>query len=164
MKHLIYPVPEIGTKQHGFAGLGTHLTLDLGGNIKFGPDVEWIEPNAQQDSSMVSDEEAVDFWVNHLVASSENLPSMFASVRRYLPGISLDGLQPDYVGIRPKRGPPGDGFQDFVFIAERSGKYMGGSIPSDEGGIMVNLLGIESPGLTSSLAIAEMVESELLPK
>jgi L-2-hydroxyglutarate oxidase LhgO len=168
VKHLIYPVPETGTKQHGFSGLGTHLTLDLGGNIKFGPDIEWIEPNirysAIQDSAMVSSEEAVDFWMSHLVASADRLPSMFTSVQQYLPGISSEGFQPDYVGIRPKLGPPGSGFQDFVFMKERSGEYMGGSISSDKGGVMLNLLGIESPGLTSSLAIAELVESELLPK
>lgn len=76
----------------------------------------------------------------------------------------MEGLQPDYVGIRPKLGPPGSGFHDFTFIMEKSGKYARGSIPSDEGGIMLSLLGIESPGLTGSLAIAEMIESELLPK
>ena len=168
VKHLIYPVPETGTTQHGFAGLGTHLTIDLGGNIKFGPDIEWIEPNmgrgTDHGASTVSDEEAVDFWTTHLVASSTQIPSMFTSIQQYLPGISMEGLQPDYVGIRPKLGPPGSGFHDFTFIMEKSGKYARGSIPSDEGGIMLSLLGIESPGLTGSLAIAEMIESELLPK
>ncbi|CAG7853799.1 SubName: Full=Uncharacterized protein {ECO:0000313/EMBL:CCA67777.1} [Serendipita indica DSM 11827] len=81
VKHLIYPVPNIGVNKHGFAGLGTHLTLDLGGNIKFGPDIEWIEP-----PKSTSDEEAIDFWIDHLVASDDT-SSMFQSVRSYLPGI-----------------------------------------------------------------------------
>ena len=155
VRHLIYPVPDTGVNKHGFAGLGTHLTLDLGGNIKFGPDIEWIEP-----PQSTSDEEAVDFWMDHLVASNK-ISSMFHSVRSYLPGIEKERLHPDYVGIRPKLAPPGTGFQDFVFRRDHSGAFMSGKIGKNEGAMMVSLLGIESPGLTSSLAIARMIEQEL---
>lgn len=161
VKHLIYPVPETGPSRHGFVGLGTHLTLDLGGNIKFGPDIEWIEPPGSEDEETVSDDAAIDYWTAHLGASDKNIPGMYQSIQRYLPGISKDGLNPDYVGIRPKLGPPGSGFQDFVFLKEYSGEYIGGKMKQNEGGEMLTLLGIESPGLTSSLAIGEMVEREL---
>ncbi|PVF98593.1 FAD dependent oxidoreductase [Serendipita vermifera] len=161
VKHLIYPVPETGPKRHGFAGLGTHLTLDLGGNVKFGPDIEWIEPplpsGADTTTASVTNEEAIDFWKEYLVASSKQIPSMYQSVRQYLPGIQQEGLQPDYVGIRPKLGPPNSGFQDFVIRKDFSGKYIGGKMTEKDGGIMITLLGIESPGLTSSLALAEHV-------
>lgn len=165
IKHLLYPVPETGPTRHGFASLGTHLTLDLGGNIKFGPDIEWIEPTisgALTGSSTVSDEETVDFWKAHLNPSSKQIPSMYESIRQYLPDINEDGLKPDYVGIRPKLGPPGTGFQDFVFQKDFSGKYKGSGMRDDEGGVMLTLLGIESPGLTSSLAIAELVEGTMV--
>jgi 2-hydroxyglutarate dehydrogenase len=158
VKHLIYPVPETGPTRHGFAGLGTHLTLDLGGNIKFGPDIEWIEPEMSG-----AEEEAIDFWEAHLNPSSEQLSSMYASIRQYLPNINEGSLKPDYVGIRPKLGPPGAGFQDFVFQKDFSGRYKRGSMGAEDGGVMLTLLGIESPGLTSSLAIGEYVEGELIP-
>jgi 2-hydroxyglutarate dehydrogenase len=155
IKHLIYPVAEMGSE---FASLGTHLTMDLAGNIKFGPDIEWIEPKTSG-----TDEEAIDFWQAHLDPSSKQLSSMYAAIRQYLPNINKDNLKPDYVGIRPKLGPPGTGFQDFVFRKDFSGRYKGGSMGAEDGGVMLTLLGIESPGLTSSLAIAEYVEGELIP-
>jgi 2-hydroxyglutarate dehydrogenase len=165
VKHLIYPVPETGAKRHGFAGLGTHLTLDLGGNIKFGPDIEWIEPPSPEGSdaniTSVTTEGVIDFWKEHLVASSKQIPSMYQSVRQYLPGIQEEGLQPDYVGIRPKLGPPNSGFQDFVIKKDFSGKYIGGEMTERDGGLMITLLGIESPGLTSSLALAEQIDHML---
>jgi len=125
---LIYPAPTPG---HG--GLGTHLTLDLGGRIRFGPDVEWVEdPN--------------DYTV-----SDARLPEALDEIETYLPSIDRDAISIDYAGIRPKLGKmgavvSGKGFQDF-YIQKEDGF---------EG--FVNLLGIESPGLTSSLAIAEEVE------
>jgi 2-hydroxyglutarate dehydrogenase len=126
--HLIYPAPEPG---HG--GLGTHLTLDLAGRIRFGPDVEWVDSPS-------------DLSVN-----TARLPVALREIKKYLPDVKEDAVAPDYAGIRPKLGPSsavasGKGFADFVIRKEEG--YHG----------FVNLLGIESPGLTSSLAIALMVD------
>lgn len=131
ISRLIYPAPEPGT-----AGLGTHLTLDLAGRVRFGPDVEWVD---SPDS---------------LSVSTGRLEAAVEDIRAYLPGIDPEALQPDYVGIRPKlvgRGAvaEGKGFRDFVVKKE----------DGFEG--WVNLLGIESPGLTSSLAIGDEVEKML---
>jgi L-2-hydroxyglutarate oxidase LhgO len=118
---LVYPVPEPG-------GLGVHLTLDLGGQARFGPDVEWIDaPNFDVDP-----------------ARGE---TFYAAVRAYWPGLRYGALMPAYAGIRPKLAGPGAPASDFVIEG-----------PAEHGtrGI-INLLGIESPGLTSSLAIAEHV-------
>ncbi|KAK9473332.1 putative FAD-dependent oxidoreductase [Dipodascopsis tothii] len=119
---LVYPCPA------GHAGLGTHLTLDLAGRLRFGPNVEWTSS------------------ADDVAASGSQLDDVFAEVSRYLPGVDRAALAPDYAGVRPKLAGPGSGFQDFVIRAE----------PDLPG--VVNLLGIESPGLTSSLAIAEHVE------
>jgi len=176
--------------------LGTHLTLDLNGNIKFGPDLQWISPertlsrSASQSSpehspapahrkdqkdenteSFSYDEADVDFWKTHLRADDSQLDAMYHAVSSYLPGIDAGKFRPDYVGIRPKLVPPWGGFQDFVFRVDQSSAFTksGGSdrsVSSSPGrrGSMVTLLGIESPGLTASLAIAEkvvlMLESE----
>jgi 2-hydroxyglutarate dehydrogenase len=127
---LVYPAPVPG---HG--GLGTHLTLDMGGRIRFGPDVEWTDSPTDYAPNTKSMKQAMD------------------DIQTYLPGVDRDAIQPDYVGIRPKLGKlaatSGKDFQDF-YIKKEDGF---------EG--FVNLLAIESPGLTSSLAIAEEVE-ELL--
>ena len=128
---LLYPSMPPG---HG--GLGTHLTIDLMGRVRFGPDVQWVDDP------------------NDLNVSVEQLPSAVEEIRRYLPGVDRDALAPDYAGIRPKLARQGavgagKGFVDFVVRKEEA----------FEG--LVTLLGIESPGLTSSLAIGEMVE-ELL--
>lgn len=132
-RHLIYPAPE-----PGLGGLGTHLTLDIAGRIRFGPDVEWVD-------------DPLDLAVN-----SSRLPQAIEQIKRFLPDVRVEGIQPDYAGIRPKLGRmsavgSGRGFQDFV-IRDMSGEGWRG---------WVNLLGIESPGLTSSLAIAELVEALL---
>ena len=124
---LIYPAPEPG---HG--GLGTHLTLDMAGRIKFGPDVEWVDS------------------ADDLAVNSSRLPQTIEEVKKYLPSIDEGGLTPDYAGIRPKLGKQGavmqgKGFVDFVIQKEEG--YSG----------WINLLNIESPGLTSSLAIADKV-------
>jgi 2-hydroxyglutarate dehydrogenase len=131
VSRLIYPAPEPG---HG--GLGTHLTLDLAGRIRFGPDVEWVDSP------------------DDLAVTSARLPEAVREIRKYLPDIDESSLEPDYAGIRPKllkagAVAQGKGFQDFVIRKE----------PGYEG--WISLLGIESPGLTSSLAIAERV-SKLL--
>ncbi|KAL1906382.1 hypothetical protein Sste5344_007858 [Sporothrix stenoceras] len=120
---LVYPAPE-----PGLAGLGTHLTLDLAGRIRFGPDVEWVT-------------DPTDLAVN-----ADQLPQAIEAIKTYLPGVDPTALQPDYAGMRPKLVKAGQGAADFVVRNE----------PGYQG--WVNLLGIESPGLTSSLAIGEMVE------
>lgn len=132
---LIYPAPE-----PGLAGLGTHLTLDMQGRIRFGPDVEWVDSP------------------HDLAVNAARLPDAVREIKKFLPGIDEERLAPDYAGIRAKLGKGGSvagvgaakgGMQDFVIRRE----------DGFEG--FVNLLGIESPGLTSSLAIAKMVEGLL---
>ena len=128
---LIYPAPVPG---HG--GLGTHLTLDMAGRIRFGPDVEWVD-------------EPSDLSVN-----SKNLEAAIDDIQSYLPTVDREAIGLDYAGVRPKLGKlgavsSGKGFQDF-YIRKEEG-FSG----------FVNLLGIESPGLTSCLAIAEEVEGIL---
>ncbi|AEO66779.1 uncharacterized protein THITE_132641 [Thermothielavioides terrestris NRRL 8126] len=128
---LVYPAPEPG---HG--GLGTHLTLDMAGRIRFGPDVEWVDSP------------------DDLAVNESRLAQTVQEVKKYLPGLDETQLRPDYAGIRPKLGKQGavahgKGFVDFVIQKEAG--YHG----------WVNLLNIESPGLTSCLAIAEMVENLL---
>jgi len=119
--HLIYPAPEA-------AGLGVHLTLDLGGQAKFGPDVEWVEE------------------ISYDVDPARCL-GFYAAVRRYWPELPEDSLRPAYSGIRPKIQAPGEPARDFMIQG-----------PADHGVKgLVNLYGIESPGLTSSLAIADAV-------
>jgi L-2-hydroxyglutarate oxidase LhgO len=119
--HLIYPVPEPG-------GLGVHLTLDLGGQAKFGPDVEWIE--------------TIDYNVD--AARGERF---YKAIRRYWPGLPDGSLQPGYAGIRPKIVPPSIAAQDFMVQTPREHGVPG----------LINLFGIESPGLTSALALAAHV-------
>jgi L-2-hydroxyglutarate oxidase LhgO len=122
---LVYPV-------HGAAGLGVHVTLDLAGRVRFGPDAHYVD--------------ALDYAIDPGKAVE------FAEAAgRYLPGLRAEWLTPDQAGIRPKLQAPGAPFRDFV-IAEESARGLPG---------LVNLVGIESPGLTASLAIAERV-SELL--
>lgn len=124
-RHLVYPVPVPG-------GLGTHLTLDMGGMARFGPDVEWID--------------AIDYSVDP--ARGEQF---LAAARLIWPGIDPEKLQPGYAGIRPKIGGPDAPVADFrIDGPERHG------LPG-----LVNLFGIESPGLTASLAIAEVVAARL---
>jgi len=109
--HFIYPVPDVGTKTLGFAGLGTHLTLDLSGSIYSGPDIERIAPLGE--GEFTEDEGAVDFWASHLIPSEAQIPFLYEDVRSYPPNVALEGLRPDYCGIRPKLASPGHGFQDF---------------------------------------------------
>ncbi|CAE6448498.1 unnamed protein product [Rhizoctonia solani] len=154
---LIYPVPEQGAS-HGHASLGTHLTLDMEGNVRFGPDAEWLQP--PEDTSLEG-QEMHDFWKRHLVPSNDRLDQMYKAVLTYLPDIRRDGLASDYVGIRPKLVGPGHGFQDFVVRQDWSTDFYR-TQASNGSGRMISLMGIESPGLTSSLAIAEMVAEELI--
>ena len=124
-KHLIYPVPVQG-------GLGVHLTLDLQGQAKFGPDVEWVD--------------ALDYRVD-----PRRGDAFYAQVRRYWPGLPDHALVPDYAGIRPKLYGPGQPARDFHIDA-----------PADHGlPGLVQLFGIESPGITASLALADEVASQV---
>ena len=124
--HLIYPIPQD-------AGLGVHLTLDLAGQARFGPDVEWIDPATPDD---------IDYRVDAARAAAFE-----ADIRTYWPGLPQGALQPAYSGVRPKLQGPGEPAHDFVLQG-----------PAEHGvpGLM-NLFGIESPGLTASLAVADEV-------
>lgn len=124
--HLVYPVPEPG-------GLGVHVTLDMGGRARFGPNVEWL----------VSDDPAeIDYTV------SPGIAAQFAPViARYWPGVREEMLTPDYSGVRPKLSGRGQANADFRIDGPATHGLPG----------LVNLFGIESPGLTASLAIAEHV-------
>jgi len=124
-RRLVYPVPEPG-------GLGVHVTLDLAGQARFGPDVEWVE----RISYDVDPRRAARFY---------------AAIRRYWPGLPDDSLSPGYAGIRPKTSGPGEPASDFEIQGPRRHGVAG----------LVNLFGIESPGLTASLALARRVLSEL---
>jgi L-2-hydroxyglutarate oxidase LhgO len=118
---LIYPVPEA-------AGLGVHLTLDLGRQARFGPDVEWIDH--------------IDYSVD-----PKRADSFYSAIRRYWPALADHALAPAYSGIRPKLGAPTEPAADFVIQGPREHGVPG----------LVNLFGIESPGLTASLAIGARV-------
>jgi L-2-hydroxyglutarate oxidase LhgO len=118
---LIYPVPVAG-------GLGVHLTIDLGGQARFGPDVEWVDE--------------LDFTVD-----PKRADVFYAAVRKYWPALPDGALQPGYAGIRPKIVPPRVAKQDF-YIQDATSHGVPG---------LINLFGIESPGLTAALAIAEEV-------
>lgn len=120
--HLIYPVPEA-------AGLGVHLTLDLGGQAKFGPDVQWVE-------------RADDLQVDPARGDA-----FYGEVRKYWPGLQDGALAPGYAGMRPKIHGPDEPAADFLIL---------GPVQLGVPGV-VHLLGIESPGLTSALAIAQEV-------
>ncbi len=120
---LVYPVAEAG-------GLGVHVTIDMAGQVKFGPDVEWVDE--------------VDYRFD------DSRREVFAAaIERYFPGLERQRLVPDYVGVRPKISPPGAAAADFRIDTEEDHGVPG----------LINLLGIESPGLTASLAIAETVRA-----
>ena len=124
--HLIYPVPQE-------AGLGVHLTLDLAGQARFGPDVEWLD---------VASPDAISYHVDPARAEAFG-----ADIRRYWPALPDGALQPAYSGVRPKLNGPGKPAKDFVLQGPAEHGIAG----------LVNLFGIESPGLTASLAIADEV-------
>lgn len=124
--HLIYPVPEA-------AGLGVHLTLDLGGQAKFGPDVEWVTS------------------ADDLVVNPARGEAFYAEVRKYWPHLQDGALIAGYAGMRPKISAPYEPAADFMI-----------QDPKDHGVAgLVNLFGIESPGLTSSMAIGALVAGML---
>jgi L-2-hydroxyglutarate oxidase LhgO len=120
-RRLVYPVPVPG-------GLGVHVTLDMGGQARFGPDVSWLD---DVDYSFDVDREK----------------AFYAAIRHYFPGLADDTLSPGYTGVRPKLSPAGAPAADFVVQGPAEHGVAG----------LVNLYGIESPGLTAALALAEMV-------
>jgi L-2-hydroxyglutarate oxidase LhgO len=128
-RHLIYPVPES-------AGLGVHLTLDLGGQAKFGPDVQWVDTPD-------------DFQVD-----ASRADAFYAAVRTYWPALPDGALQSGYAGIRPKISGPNAPAADFLIQGPATHGVPG----------LVNLFGMESPGLTSSMAIADWVTKLLSPQ
>lgn len=130
---LIYPAPVDG-------GLGVHVTLDLAGRMRFGPDVEWLDHN---------DPSRVDYAVEPARADS-----FYAAIRRYWPGLPDGAITPDYAGCRPKLSGPGEPAADFRIDDETVHGMVG----------LVNLFGIESPGLTSALAIGDRVHGLLTAK
>jgi L-2-hydroxyglutarate oxidase LhgO len=125
---LVYPVPEPG-------GLGVHLTLDLAGRARFGPDVQWIGDRVEE----------IDYAVD-----PKRGDRFYGEVRKYWPALPDGGLEPAYSGVRPKISAQGEPNADFVIEGPSTH-----GVPS-----VVNLFGIESPGLTASLAIAEAVHQE----
>lgn len=160
ISHLIYPCPDTGGReQHAFQSLGTHLTIDLHGKVRFGPDIEWLAPEPDADP---------DFWQHHLVPDDSRLEEMSRAIGGYLNGVTVESLQPDYCGIRPKLVGPQGGFQDFTFRIDRPWTMPGMSVSSNPRGTggspMITLLGIESPGLTSSLAVAAMIVDDIICK
>jgi L-2-hydroxyglutarate oxidase LhgO len=124
-RHPVYPVPEQD-------GLGIHVTIDLGGQVRFGPDVEWLD--------------GIDYDVDPRRADV-----FYEAIRRYYPNLKDGAIEPGYAGIRPKIGPQGSPAADFIVQGPREHGVPG----------LVNLFAIESPGLTSSLALAEEVEKNL---
>jgi len=123
--HLIYPAPVEG-------GLGTHVTLDMAGRMRFGPDVEWLETEGY-------------------TVDPKRAESFYASVRTYFPALPDNSLVPDYCGIRPKLTGKGEPAADFLIDG-----------PANHGlPRLVHLFGIESPGLTSALSIAEDVVAQI---
>jgi L-2-hydroxyglutarate oxidase LhgO len=123
--HLVYPVPEPG-------GLGVHVTLDLGGRARFGPDVEWVD--------------RIDYGVD-----PDRAQRFYAAIRRYWPGLPDNALEPGYAGIRPKIAGPDAPAADFMVQGSDAHGVVG----------LVNLFGIESPGLTASLSLADVVLDRL---
>ena len=128
--HLIYPIPEPG-------GLGVHLTLDMGGQAKFGPDVEWLD---------IDEESQINYTVD-----PRRGEGFYAAVRQYWPGLRDGSLQADYSGVRAKIVPPNAPAGDFYFEGPMNHRLQG----------LFNLYGFESPGLTSSLAIAKHLEVQI---
>lgn len=135
-RHLIYPTPVDG-------GLGVHLTLDLAGQPRFGPDVEWLAPSA----------DPLDATEPDYAVDPARRAAFEADIRRYWPGLPADALQPAYSGVRPKLSGPGEPAADFRIDGPAQHGVPG----------TVQLFGIESPGLTASLAIAERVAAIVSP-
>ena len=126
IKRLIYPVPH-----HNMEGIGIHVTIDMGGRVKLGPDVKYLESNIYDYKLTESKQEA-----------------FFRSAKKFLPFLEFDDIAPEMAGIRPKIQKPGEPLKDFYIMEETRRGYPG----------FINLIGMESPGLTSSIAIAKYVD------
>jgi L-2-hydroxyglutarate oxidase LhgO len=138
-RHLVYPAPD------PTGGLGVHATIDWSGqSVRFGPDVQWLDPTIQPDE--------ID-----LTPDARRADAFYSAIRKYWPALPDDALMPDYAGIRPKLHHPSvkvdnnGGFMDFRILS------------TEEHGVpgLVHLFGMESPGLTASMAIAEHVAALL---
>jgi L-2-hydroxyglutarate oxidase LhgO len=125
IKRLIYPVPH-----QNMEGIGVHVTLDMGGGVKLGPDVKYLESNIYDYKLTASKQEA-----------------FFNSAKKFLPFLEYNDLAPEMAGIRPKIQKPGEPLRDFYIMEETKRGCPG----------FINLIGIESPGLTSSISIANYV-------
>ncbi len=125
VNRLIYPVPHINME-----GIGIHVTIDMSGGVKLGPDVKYLESNTYDYKLTPSKQEA-----------------FFNSAKKFLPFLEYDDIAPEMAGIRPKIQKPGEALRDFYIMEETSKGYPG----------FINLIGMESPGLTSSIAIANYV-------
>jgi len=123
---LIYPVPH-----HNMEGIGIHVTIDMGGGVKLGPDVKYLESNIYDYKLTASKQEA-----------------FYISAKKFLPFLEFEDLAPEMAGIRPKIQKPGEPLRDFYIMEESKRGFPG----------FINLIGMESPGLTSSIAIAKYVE------
>jgi L-2-hydroxyglutarate oxidase LhgO len=125
INRLIYPVPH-----QKMEGIGIHVTIDIGGGVKLGPDVKYLESNIYDYKVTPSKQEA-----------------FYKSVKKFLPFLEFDDIAPEMAGIRPKIQKPGEPLRDFYIMEETIRGYPG----------FINLIGMESPGLTSSIAIAKYV-------
>jgi L-2-hydroxyglutarate oxidase LhgO len=125
IKRLVYPVPH-----QNMEGIGIHVTIDMGGGVKLGPDVKYLESNIYDYKLTASKQEA-----------------FYISAKKFLPFLEFDDLSPEMAGIRPKIQKPGEPLRDFYIMEETNRGYPG----------FINLIGMESPGLTSSIAIAKYV-------
>jgi len=130
LQHLVYPAPPVSSGPGG-GGLGIHVTRDWLGEVRLGPDAEYVGE--------------CDFRVDPTKASQ-----FVEAVCRYLPGIREEWLVPDFAGIRPKLAGAGEGFRDFVILEEAASGHPG----------LINCIGVESPGLTAALAIGERVAAQ----
>lgn len=126
--HRLRPFSRLVYPMPGEAGLGVHATLDMDGSLRFGPDVEWVD--------------APDYQVD-----AQRGETFYAAIREYWPGLPDDALQPGYAGVRPKLVGPGQPAADFLLEGPRDHGVAG----------LVNLLGLESPGLTSALQVGTLV-------
>ena len=130
IKRLVYPVPH-----QNMEGIGIHVTIDMGGGVKLGPDVKYLESNIYDYKLTASKQEA-----------------FFKSAKKFLPFLEFDDLAPEMAGIRPKIQKPGEPLSDFYIMEETGRGYPG----------FINLIGMESPGLTASIAIAKYVRSLII--
>jgi L-2-hydroxyglutarate oxidase LhgO len=132
INRLVYPVPH-----QNMEGIGIHVTIDMGGGVKLGPDVKYLESNIYDYKLTASKQEA-----------------FFISAKKFLPFLEFDDIAPEMAGIRPKIQKPGEPLRDFYIMEESRRGFPG----------FINLIGMESPGLTSSIAIARYVEKLIDPK